>query len=361
MIEKNLAFESGAVSIAFIVDSGLGDAVITKKIFSALVELAPDCLVDIFCLSEGRKAFAKAFYSDSKNLNLILNLRDLYEKYVKNYDLSFHPVGYNFINLYNVNFQKLSLEAPKLLEAIVKINEYNKRFVQRAAQYPLGIILKYSMSAQILNKNLYYFISCGGALPIHDDYVEIKLAPEYKQDFDNLKLGNYITIYSDIAENEKDQPKVKTWPMRYLIEYVARMKKRFPEVEIVQCGGGEDVKIGNADRHYLGIDLELTKYILANSLLLVGCEGGLIHLATALGTKCLVLFGPSSRYYYGYDRNINLVSEICQPCMYIWGDGGINICMRGNREPPCMLSHTPQNVCEVTCNYLNRLDLENKA
>ena len=80
MIEKNLAFESGAVSIAFIVDSGLGDAVITKKIFSALVELAPDCLVDIFCLSEGRKAFAKAFYSDSKNLNIILNLRDLYEK-----------------------------------------------------------------------------------------------------------------------------------------------------------------------------------------------------------------------------------------------------------------------------------------
>lgn len=48
MSKKKFAFEYGEVSIAFIVDSGLGDAVITKKIFTTLVELAPDCRVDIF-------------------------------------------------------------------------------------------------------------------------------------------------------------------------------------------------------------------------------------------------------------------------------------------------------------------------
>ncbi len=129
------------------------------------------------------------------------------------------------------------------------------------------------------------------------------------------------------------------------------MKRRFPQIEIVQCGGRGDVKIENADRNFLGCDLELTKYILANSLLHVGCEGGLIHLATAVGAKCLVLFGPSDQNYVGYDWNINLVSEICRPCLYVNGDNWWT-CLRGNAEPPCMLSHTPQMVCEVTCNYL---------
>ena len=99
--------------------------------------------------------------------------------------------------------------------------------------------------------------------------------------------------------------------------------------------------------------MELTKYILANSLLHVGCEGGLVHLATALGTKCLVLFDPSDVHQYGFARNINLVSEVCSSCMYIFGDGGLRDCMRGNKEPPCMLSLTPQKVFDVTRNRLN--------
>ena len=352
MARKKFAFEYKEVSIAFVIDSGLGDAVVTKKIFSALVELAPDCRVDFFCLSEGRQAFAKAFYSDNKNFNLVRDLRELHGKYVKRYDLSFRPAGYCFIQMYNVNVDKLKSAAPKLLEALVKIDEYNKRFVNRALSYPLSIMLRYTTASQVLKKNLYHFISCEGALPIYDDRVDIKLNPDFKRAFDDLKLDKYITIYTDIDEKEKNLPKVKTWPIRCINEYVARMKKRFPSVDIVQCGGSGDVKVAGADRHYLGVDLELTKYILANSLLHVGCEGGLIHLATALGTKCLVLFGPSGFYFYAYDRNINLFSDVCTPCMYIRGDGGINICMRGNREPPCMLAHTPKTVCEVTCNYL---------
>ena len=238
MARKKFAFEYEEVSIAFVVDSGLGDAVIAKKIFSALIELAPDSRVDFFCLSEGRQAFAKAFYSDNKNFNLVRDLRELYEKYVKRYDLSIRPAGYNFISLYNVNVPKLNALAPKLLEALAKIDEYNKNFTNKALAYPLSIPLRYTMAAQVLNKNFYHFISCGGALPIHDDRVDIKLNPDFKRAFDKLKLDKYITIYSDIDEKEKERPKIKVWPMHCLTEYVARMKRRFPSVEIVQCGGG---------------------------------------------------------------------------------------------------------------------------
>lgn len=349
MAGKKFAFESDEVSIAFTLNYGLGDCIIAKKVFDALVELAPDCRIDIFCVGEHRKTFAEAFYGGSKNLNLILSHEQHYRQYVENYDLAV-AVGAAFVVfLERVNPPRLQAMSPELFQAVIKIDEYNKQYVYGVTPWGTALVSRIILLSRILNKNRYWFLSCDGALPIHDDKVEIPLKPEYQSKFDSLKLDNYITIYSNIGRTEEN-PKVKAWPIHCLVEYVARMKKRYPSVEIVQCGGADDLEIGNADRHLLTDDLELTKYILANSLLHVGCEGGLVHLATQLGTKCVVLFGASSHYYTGYDRNINLVSEVCHPCMYVLP--GFRECLRGAKEPPCMLSHTPQMVCEVTCNYL---------
>ena len=69
MAEEKFAFESEKVSIAFSLTSGLGDCVIIKKVLEALIELAPDCVVDIFYVSAAHKTFAEAFYRDIKNLN----------------------------------------------------------------------------------------------------------------------------------------------------------------------------------------------------------------------------------------------------------------------------------------------------
>ena len=113
---------------------------------------------------------------------------------------------------------------------------------------------------------------------------------------------------------------------------------------------GGCIKLTNADFHIIDADIELVKCVLANSLLHVDCEGGLVHLATQLGTKCLVLFGPTEEKYYGFKENLNVVSNFCSPCYFAWENG--NTCLRGEKEPPCMSSITPQLVCEVTCTYL---------
>ena len=359
MEEKKFAFESGKVSVAFMLGTGLGDIILAKKVFEAIVELAPDCVVDILCINESRRAFALAFYGQSKNCNLMLVYKGGLADYIQMYDLAVKVRGSCAVVVEWGNAQRLQALAPKLLESAVKINEYNKSNFYEVGS-PQAVALRNMMMSHVLHKNCYWLLSCGGALPIRDDKVDIPLLPEYKPRFDNLKLDNYITIYSDIDRNA-ELPKIKVWPMRHLVEYVSLMKKRFPQIEIVQCGGREDMKIENADRHFLNVDLELTKYILANSLLHVGCEGGLVHLATQLETKCLVMFGSSSPHFYGYAQNINLTSDVCHPCMYIWGHGGFQYCMRGAKEPPCMLSITPQLVCEVTCNYLKHCDLKINA
>ena len=351
MARKSFAFASDKVSIGFPLIAGLGDTVIAKKIFDAVIELAPDCLIDIFFPTENHKNLAASFFGQSGNLNLILDFQEHYQRTVNSYDLVLHVFGSRAVILDYVNIQSLQMKSPALAESVVKISNYNNVNVE-----PIGsenaLSLRNTSAARVLGKNCYYFLSCGGALPIRDDKVNIPLLPEFKAAFDELNLDKYITIYTDISEQEREQPKVKTWPLRHLHEYVALMKTHLPQIKIVQVGGGEELRVENADRHFLSVDLELTKYILANSLLHVGCEGGLVHLATALGTKCLVLFGPGCVEYYGYARNVNVVSEICFPCSDIWEDGNTKFCARGAKEPPCMLNHTPQKVFELTKNYL---------
>ena len=357
MADEKFAFESNKISVAFYSLSGLGDVVIARKVLTALIELAPDCVVDFFCVTEAHKSFASAFYGDIKNLNRILNYQKFYKQTLTEYDMALGVGGCHLISLEQANIRKLQKKAPKLFDALVKVSEYNRQF-NFNPNFWETVALHNMIAAEILNKNCYSFLSCDGALPIRDDKVTIPLLTAYKPKFDALKLGRYITIYSNVGRNEA-RPKVKTWPIKYFIKYVARMKKIFPQLEIVQCGGRGDIKIENADRHIFDADLELVKHVLKNSLLHVDCESGLVHLATQLGTKCLVLFGPTDEKYYGFKENLNIVSDVCRPCVWAWDDG--NKCLRGAKEPPCMLSITPQLVCEVTCNYLKHLDLKNNA
>ena len=233
MAKKNFAFESDEVSIAFTLNYGLGDCIMVKKVFDALIEIEPHCVIDIFCEQEQHQAYAKAFYGDSLNLNLILSRNESYKDVYNKYDLAVVTLGNHCISFENVNAQRLQAMSPALFESVVRIHEYNQKNV-----YGQHVAFRDMLRARILKKSCFYFLSCGGALPIRDDKISISLSPDYQSKFDALKLDKYITFYSDISNDPKSTPKNKSWPVRYLYEYVARMKKRFPAVEIVQCGGG---------------------------------------------------------------------------------------------------------------------------
>lgn len=350
-MSEKFAFETGKVSIAFGLRYGLGDSVVAKKIFDVLAAIEPNCAIDIFYKEDRHRIFAEAFYGGSKNLNRILSCEKFYERHVAEYDLAVWVVGTHCIVFDGANVERLQKTSPKLLQTALQIHRYNAENVSEIKPLGFSVPLRNVFISRIIHKNFFWFLSCGGALPIHDEHVDIKLSPKHKRDFDKLKLGNYITIYSNI-HRDAIHPKPKTWPMKYLVEYVALVKKFFPQLEVVQVGGDTEAEISNVDRKFLSCDLELTKYILANSLLHVGCEGGLIHLATALGAKCLVFFGASDWHYFSYENNINVASSVCEPCMYVLKTYG---CVLGEENPPCMLDITPQEAFDVTKEYLTSL------
>ena len=64
--------------------------------------------------------------------------------------------------------------------------------------------------------------------------------------------------------------------------------------------------------------------ILKNSLLHIDIDGACTHISKALGTKSIVLFGPTCAKYLGYPENINITSSLCRDCYHFidntfWG------------------------------------------
>jgi len=83
------------------------------------------------------------------------------------------------------------------------------------------------------------------------------------------------------------------------------------------------IRVGDdSDENFFGIQKIKCKsmfdlmYLLSRSLLHLGNEGGLIHLAHALGVNSVVLFGPTNPTLYGYPDNINLYFEHCPSCWW---------------------------------------------
>ena len=75
--------------------------------------------------------------------------------------------------------------------------------------------------------------------------------------------------------------------------------------------------------------------------------------ATQLGTKCIVLFGPTVREYYGYEQNINIQAGNCHNCWGLYSD--VNRCARDLKEPECMYAITPDMVMRHLEEYMDSI------
>ena len=102
---------------------------------------------------------------------------------------------------------------------------------------------------------------------------------------------------------------------------------------------------------FFGVSWPCVAEILRHSLLHIDIEGGLVHLASQIGTKCIVLFGPTQIEAYGYANNINLRAGNCHNCYGLYQD--INTCARGLSDPECMMSITPEMVLTAARKYLD--------
>ena len=139
---------------------------------------------------------------------------------------------------------------------------------------------------------------------------------------------------------------VKCYPTEYWVELVRRLKTRFPELGVVQLGGRNSVRIPGCDYDFAGrTSLAESAGILRRSALHIDIEGGLVHVCSALGTRCAVLFGPTSLAYFAYPDNLNLQAGPCHDCWWAT-ERWMELCPRRYPRNECMYALTPELALE---------------
>lgn len=180
-------------------------------------------------------------------------------------------------------------------------------------------------------------------------YSEAKLSLDTEADV-KPKFGLpqiYITIadgyeYSFHTSRAAKVYSTKSYP--YYEKLIALIKQRFPNIFIIQVGKDVGKPMIGADLVLLNkTSLRELAAVLKNSRLHIDNEGGIVHLATSLGVKCCVIFGPTPLEYFGYDENINIAPPVCGNCYWITEDWMSN-CPRGYGEARCLTQQRPETI-----------------
>ncbi|MCQ2380244.1 MAG: glycosyltransferase family 9 protein [Victivallaceae bacterium] len=170
------------------------------------------------------------------------------------------------------------------------------------------------------------------------------------------KFGTFVTFNTGFDTDFiiSSQTATKCYPEEHWSELIALIKKTHPDVGVVQIGGPNSVHIEGVDIDLAGkTTLPQCCGILSKSRLHIDIEGGLVHVAASLGTKCVVLFGPTNMDYFAYPGNINLRDGNCSECWWAT-ERWMELCPKKMSRNECMYRLTPEKVCAAVTQELSR-------
>lgn len=345
---ENLAFNKTKYSIAILATGGIGDMVIQKRLILEMIKLVPECIIDIYNI----KAidFLECLYTDMPQVNTIIG--DLGCRFSRNYldySLALTIEACHFIHVNSFIEENWSDEYNEFTNKV-------KLLIARTEEENVGISTPVHVTMYrkwFGGNNAYTGFNYNGVFNISDKKVNIPIDDNEKSRFEKLSLGNYITINCGNGDCHDGNLVAKSWPTTYYDQLVKMLKGSLKKINIVQLGYENSHRIQGCDKYILGENFSLVEHILKNSLLHIDIEGGLVHIASQIGTKCVVLFGPTVVEYYGYENNINIRVGNCHNCCGLYTD--VNKCARNMKKPECMYSITPDIVYEKVSEYFNNM------
>lgn len=342
-----LAYEKSPISVAFSVTGGIGDMVMQKSFITAIVALIGACSVDIYNVET--QEMLSFLYQDDAFINCIMpNLGVRYESNCKKYSLAFFIEGGAYIRVDNMDYEVLK-KVPQTLECIKRIVEYCEH-EGASMNTPVHSLLS---RRKFTKKDCYSWFDCGGALAI-DRNVHIPLSSQGREWYEKSVLNGkkFITVNYGNGKCSDGKLVSKSWPLEYFEELVEMIHFGFPDIAVVQVGASGVEEITGADIGLVGESFESLAYILKNSRLHIDIDGGLVHIASQLGTKCVVLFGPTPMWFYGYEENVNIAAGTCEGCFGLYKN--MYECAKGMEKPGCMFGIKPGMVMENIDNLLRQ-------
>lgn len=333
------------IYFAILATGGFGDMVIQKRLVMEFIRLVPDCRIDIYNIKS--ISLLKYLYQGCINIHAVIP--DLGARYLQN--VSKYALG---ITIEACHFLKVDhLQEEKFPDKYHFFVEQIKRLERECEDERADISMPPHVTIyrrMIQGCNVYTGFNYHGTFAINDHKVDIPLDEHAGKYVQSLGLNNYITFNYGNGDCMDSSKVAKAWPRHYFEQLISLLKAHYPSLKIIQIGAEGAEKIRGCDMWRLGDEFTIVEHLLKHAIFHLDIEGGLVHLATQLETKCIVLFGPTVKEYYGYDENINIQVGTCHNCWGLYPD--VNRCVRGMKEPECMYSIKPELVMEYIQHYL---------
>lgn len=337
-----------SVSFIFSVAGGLGDMIIQKKFIEEIIRLSPHCVIDIF--TAHMLDFLKFLYKESPNVNLVvLNMGVRYRKYLSQYAFG---MSFDGSTRWSVDFlapNKFTENSDVLLG---KLRSLKEKYEKEMSSSHIPDYVFYSRR-NYRKINCYEWLSFDGIFDIKDRWVDIPSILDFPSNLDVIIRNTFITINSSAGNGGFEDKVAKMWPLKYWRTLLEILHNTYPDITVVQLGAKESFSLDGADHHIFGESFDIVSMLLKKAMLHIDIEGGLVHLASQLKTKCVVLFGPTSQAYFAYENNINIVAGACHGCCGLYSD--IDRCARDMVEPECMYKITPELVMSKITEYMEQI------
>jgi len=168
----------------------------------------------------------------------------------------------------------------------------------------------------------------------------IKQAQELTSNFDQ-----FICIHH--GAHPKCQTKL--WKTSHWEELVEAINQEI-KIPVVQIGTSIEDTIRGVINLLGQTTLQSAAIIAASASAYINIEGGIIHARRAITTDpAIVLFGATPITAFGYDENINISADVCEPCWWITPQWGTTCPREINYK--CMRAITPKRVFDavLTC------------
>lgn len=341
------------LTIAIMVTGGLGDALVAANYLSVLFDRYQLNDSQIYIIPDNNATSLKAVFGNNKPSVLILDSKETFE--YEQFDIYMAIRRYPEVLYYNINGIKMLHR--DFLQYILLLNRFKEQYSHLFTLHPRfdgqsAIISKVQNIKRIQQPDVYGFLGVSEKYTYNVPLLDEK---EVLKKF-NLEPNCYIAVHRGV-DTAYCNNSVKLWPEAYYVEVVNRIKQDHPEYKLIQFGSPNDQIIAaNFDSNLTGqTTIEEMKIIVKCCYILIDNEGGTVHLRHALsGGRSIVLFGSTSPDFYGYSENINLYTNACPiNCEWVvekWQD---HCLIRGETEPLCMRSLTPEFVIDTINQILN--------
>ena len=340
---KRKVISSKSLKIGFYLWGGLGDALINLNYICYLKKYlqSEQLIIDLYLEKSSFAEFAKDIeYIDNYYVGENYNIYD--------YDIFISQLAFpRLLRFDSKTVSEKSSLAFDLFKKYKKFNDDNYKIISGEPYFiPMGEKLSLIQERKRIQQ-----ADINGILGMNEDFILPVKINDNEQILEKFGLKNKEFITMNRCAGSISDCHTKLWSVENYNTLIKLLKEKYSDIVIVQIGDDKTPELlTDADINLVGkTNLEELKVILKASKLHIDSEGGLVHLRKALnGGMSVVLFGPTSKEFFGYSSNINIKAEgaCAGDCQWL-SDNWDSLCLKTmSNNNVCMKAIEPKEVFE---------------